>query len=124
MSRPYAHMSHPYLWGIPDIRTLPNMYHNRVIDIISRPCTHAFLPYLKGICAYIHSKTLHQYDSHITTNSFNVILWSYVYTKRSVPLRNACITSTSNICHLMKSTQRQYSVTLAYMTFQTFGEFM
>jgi hypothetical protein len=94
------------LLGNPYIRTLLNMYHKGVVDIISRPYTHAFLPYLRVIRAYIHSKTLHHYDSHIITNSFNGILRSYLHTKWSVPLGNACITNTPNIYHLMKSIQR------------------
>jgi hypothetical protein len=38
------------------------MYRKWVIDITSRPWTHAFLSYLRGIHAYVHPKTLHQYE--------------------------------------------------------------
>jgi hypothetical protein len=119
---------------------------------MSRLYTHAFLPNLWEIHRYIQSKTLHLNKSNIVitqlhmhirhseplensnihalqiynipTNSINVISQSHIHTWHSEPLGNSCITSTPNICHLMKSTQRHCSNAHAYMTFQTFWEFM
>jgi hypothetical protein len=100
MSLPYAHMSHPYFWGI-------------LIYSHSQTCTHAFLSYLRGIRAYIHSKPLHQYDSNNTTNSFNVILRSRIHTWHSGHLGNSCNTHSK----FMPSHGMQYKLVEYHYTY-------
>jgi len=62
-------------------------YHLEAIDIKFQICAHAFLPFLWGTGAWIHSKTLHQYNAHKTINTINVIqLVRYHYTYAPRPI--------------------------------------
>jgi len=94
------------------ICTFQTLHHRSSHIVITRP--HMHIRY-SGPLGNSNIHALQIYN--VSINSFNVILQSYVHTWHSRPLGNSCITSSLDICHLMKSTQRHYSVTHAYMTF-------